>query len=189
MTKRALVWCLGLLAACAGAKGDQADPQACGPVEQAAGSVTADGLGGKYTLRLVSTAGPTQSATTDGRLELLTQDSAYRSHQLPDGSTDSTFTFPQYGTAHVDFSAVGAVIPGDPTSADPSSPGVLVIQRPGQVMLRVGSEANRRGMRRFDGAYTVLEVRQVTDDGFAGTWRSGVGTQESGGHFCAVKAG
>ena len=41
-------------------------------------------------------------------------------------------------------------------------------------MLRVGSEANRRGVRRFDGAFTVLRVQQVTDEGFAGTWESGV---------------
>jgi hypothetical protein len=187
MTGRAASWCLLLLAACAGAKGDQADPQVCGPVKTPAEAVAADGLDGEYTLRLVATAGARRGATAEGRLALLTQDSAYRSHQLPDGSTDSTYSFPQYGTARMDFSAVGAVVPGDPGSADPSSPGVLVIQRPGRVMLRVGSEANRRGMRRFDGAFTVLQVQQVTDGGFAGTWRSGVGTQESSGHFCAVR--
>jgi hypothetical protein len=71
---------------------------------------------------------------------------------------------------------------------DPESPGVLVIERPGQVLLRVGSEANRRGVRRFDGAFTVLRVLQVTDQGFAGAWESGVGLDRSGGHFCANRA-
>ena len=65
---------------------------------------------------------------------------------------------------------------------------MLVIERPGQLMLRVGSEANRTGVRRFDGAYTVLRVQQVTDKGFAGTWESGVDMDESGGHFCASRA-
>ena len=65
---------------------------------------------------------------------------------------------------------------------------MLVIERPGRLMLRVGSESNRRGVRRFDGGYTVLQVQQITDGGFTGTWRSAVGLEESGGHFCAVKA-
>jgi hypothetical protein len=43
-------------------------------------------------------------------------------------------------------------------------------------------------MRRFDGSYTVLEVQQVTEAGFAGTWRSGVGLEQSAGYFCAAKA-
>jgi hypothetical protein len=34
----------------------------------------------------------------------------------------------------------------------------------------------------------VLQVQRVTDEGFAGTWRSAVGLEESGGHFCAVRA-
>jgi hypothetical protein len=71
---------------------------------------------------------------------------------------------------------------------DPASPGVLVIQSPGRVMLRIGSEANRRGVRRFDGAYTVLRVQQSTDQGFAGTWQSGLGVDQSSGHFCANRA-
>jgi hypothetical protein len=176
-----------LLAGCGGANAGQSNPQACRPVEAGDTPVTAAGLGGEYTVRLIATSGAQRGAAVEGTMELMPQDSAYRRLVLPDGSRDTTFAFPLYGTAELDFASVGAVAPGDPKSSDPLSPGVLVIERPGGVMLRVGSEANRRGLRRFDGGYTALQVRQVTEEGFAGTWQSGVGTEQSGGHFCAIK--
>jgi hypothetical protein len=175
---------VAVLAACGGANTGQADPQACAPVATSASDLTADGLAGEYTVRLVATSGAKEGASASGRLELRAQDSAYRTM---DGA-DTTYSFPLYGTAEVDFAAVGATTPGDPGSSDPSSPGVLVIERPGGVMLRLGSVANRRGLRRFDGGYTVLQVQQVTDSGFAGSWRSGANLEASGGHFCAVRA-
>lgn len=180
-----------LLAGCSGANAGQADlqTQACAPVEASGGEVAGASLAGEYALRLIATSGAKRGATADGRLELMAQDSAYRALQLPDGTTDTTYSFPLYGTAAVDFAAVGATTPGDPASTDPLGPGVLAIERPAGLMLRVGSEANRRGVRRFDGGYTVLQVQQVTDQGFAGTWRSGLGTEESAGHFCAVRSG
>lgn len=178
-----------LLGGCGGASAGQSDPQACSPVEAPASAVAAEGLEGRYAVRLIATAGDKRGAAVEGRLELMPQDSAYRTMERADGSADTTFRFPLYGTADLDFAAVGASVPGDPGAADPLGPGVLVIERPGGVMLRLGSEANRRGLRRFDGGYTVLQVQQVTDRGFAGTWRSAVGLEESGGHFCAVQTG
>ena len=142
-------------------------------------------LAGEFAVRLVASSGAKRGATTEGRVQLTPQDSAYRRLELPDGSSSSTYTLPLAGTAAVAFAAGGAVVPGDPESVDPESPGVLVIERPGQVLLRMGSEANRRGVRRFDGAFTVLRVQQVTEQGFAGTWESGVDMDRSGGHFCA----
>jgi hypothetical protein len=178
-----------LLAGCGGANAGQSDPQACAPVAAAdTSTVDAGRLGGEFTVRLVAASGAKRGATTEGRLELMPQDSAYRRLELPDGSSSPTYSLPLYGTATVDLAAVGAVAPGDPASADPASPGVLVIESPGRVMLRVGSEANRRDVRRFDGAFTVLRVQQVTDRGFAGTWESGMNTDRSGGHFCANRA-
>jgi hypothetical protein len=174
-----------LLAGCGGANAGQSDPQACAPVAAPEATMDASRLGGDFAVRLVADSGAKRGATTEGRLQLTPQDSAHRRLELPDGSTSSTYTFPLAGTAAVDFAAVGAVAPGDPESVDPESPGVLVIERPGQILLRVGSEANRRGARRFDGAYTVLRVQQVTEQGFAGTWESGVDMDRSGGHFCA----
>jgi hypothetical protein len=183
-------WRIGatvLLAACGGANAEQSNPQACAPVE-AASEVDAGGLAGEYSVRLIATSGAKRGAAIDGRLALMAQDSAYRTYEGADGAIDTTVSFPLYGTAEADFEAVGASVPGDPASSDPLSPGVLVIERPGRVMLRLGSVANRRGLVRYDGAFTALQVQQVTDSGFAGTWRSGVGVQESGGHFCALKA-
>ncbi len=174
-----------LLGSCGGANAGQSDPQACSPVETPASSVAADGLAGRYTVRLVSTAGERRGATAQGTLELMTQEGPV---QGADGLVDTTFRYPLYGSAELDFAAVGATVPGNAASSDPAGPGVLVIQRPGGVMLRLGSEANRQGVRRFDGGFTVLQVQQVTEQGFAGTWRSAVGLEESSGHFCAVEA-
>ena len=176
------------LAGCGGANAGQSDPQVCAPVTTEATTLDASRLAGEFAVRLIAGSGAKRGGTTEGRLKLTPHDSAHRRLELPDGSTSSTYTFPLSGTAAVDFAAVGAVVPGDPASADEESPGVLVIERPGQVMLRVGSEANRRGIRRFDGAFTVLRVQQVTEAGFAGTWESGLGTDRSGGHFCANRA-
>jgi hypothetical protein len=175
-----------LLAGCGGANAGQADPQACAPVEAPASDLSADGLAGAYSVQLVATAGAKQGARAAGRLELMALDSSYQA--ATEGSADPRFGYPLHGTAEVDFAAVGATTAGDPASADPTSPGVLVIQRPGGVMLRLGADANRPGVRRFDGGYTVLEVHQVTEGGFAGTWRSAVELKESSGYFCAVRA-
>jgi hypothetical protein len=186
------IWRIGgviLLAGCGGANAGQSDPQACAPVAATEDTTPDAGrLGGEFTLQLVATSGAKRGGTSGGPLRLMPQDSAYRHLELPDGSNSTTYTLPLYGTAEVDLAAVGAVAPGDVRSTDPASPGVLVIESPGRVMLRVGSEANRRGIRRFDGAYTALQVQQVTDQGFSGTWQSGVGTEQSGGHFCATRA-
>jgi hypothetical protein len=168
---------LVLLSACGGGNAAQADPQiqTCTPVEGGAETVAADQLAGRYTVRLVATSGAKRGSSAEGQIEL-----------MPNTAGGETA---MYGTAELDFASVGAVVPGDPGSSDPLSPGVLVLEGSGGVMLRVGSEANRKDVRRFDGAFTALQVTQVTDQGFAGTWRSGLGTEESEGHFCAVRSG
>ena len=133
------------------------------------------GLAGEYTVRLIATSGEKR-----GRQRRRPARAAGAGQRLPDSMDRWTArwtrrsAFRSIGTAEVNFAAVGATIPGDPGSSDPSSPGVLVIERPGGVMLRLGSDANRRGVRRFDGGYMVLQVQQVSDSGFAGTWRSAV---------------
>jgi len=185
------IWRIGgviLLAGCRGANAGQSDPQPCAPVAATEAAIDANRMAGEYLVRLVASSGAKRGATAQGRLQLMPHDSANRRLKLPDGSTSSTYTLPLYGTVEIDLVAVGAVAPGDPGSSDPASPGVLVIESPGRVMLRVGSEANRRDVRRYDGAYTVLRVQQVSDDGFAGTWESGVDMDRSGGHFCADRA-
>ena len=56
-------------------------------------------------------------------------------------------------------------------------------------MLRIGSDANRRGVLRFDGGYFVLRVQQVDESGFAGSWTSGLLEVQAEGHFCATALG
>ena len=85
----------------------------------------------------------------------------------------------------MDVEPVGALRPGDLSSRDPEAPGVLVLQEDGRLLLRLGSEANRRGVLRFDGGYTVLRVARATAAGFAGTWSSGLLDVQAAGEFCA----
>ena len=98
---------------------------------------------------------------------------------------------PLYGYTNIDLRSVGAYRIGNPESQNPRSPGVLVLEsdRDGQrvIILRIGSEANRRDSVRYDGAYTVLEVQQIQKDGFAGRWRSGRRLSRTKGYFCALK--
>ena len=73
--------------------------------------------------------------------------------------------------------AVGAIRGGDRARADPEAPGVLVIESRTadgpSILVRFGSDANRRDLIRFDGGFMVLRVREVEDGAFAGTWASG----------------
>ena len=186
MTGQWRIGALVALTACSGNSAGQSSPQACVPIEAAADSALGAGdMAGEYALQLVATSGAKRGSTAGGKVRLMAHDREHKSLVLPDGSTSSTYTFPFYGTTNVDLAAVGAVAPGEAGAEDPDAPGVLVIESPGRVMLRLGSEANRAGVRRFDGAFTALQVQQVTEKGFSGTWQSGVAGEQSGGHFCA----
>ena len=88
---------------------------------------------------------------------------------------DTAYAYPFFGTLDADLISIGATAPGDIGSLDPMQPGVLVIERladtsskPGRILLRLGSLANRRDVVRFDGGYTVLRVRELDADGIRG---------------------
>lgn len=111
------------------------------------------------------------------------------------GSTDrsSDPSTHLYGFTDLDPESVGAHRVGDPGSRDPAAPGVLVLERVefGRpiITLRLGSDANRKDLVRYDGTYTVLSVKSVDEKGFAGSWRSGggLGFTVTTGHFCAFE--
>ena len=100
---------------------------------------------------------------------------------------------PFYGAADIDVPEVGALPLGTTTSNDPLQPGVLVIQNSPDdttarsLVMRLGSEINRRNAVPFDGGYTVLRVRLVGPDSFLGSWASGTVTEVAAGFFCAVR--
>jgi hypothetical protein len=139
-----------------------AEPERCGPVtdELPAGSKL-DGLEGGYRLQMAAVAGQNKGATVAGRLQLEPNDTTHLFRSRPGGARDTTTRYPYFGTAEIDLAAVDAVRPGDLASLDPDSPGVLLIEGPNEVMLRLGSEANRSDLVRFDGGYTVLRVRRI----------------------------
>jgi hypothetical protein len=168
----------------------------CAPVTSVlSASSTAVGLAGEYELKLVAASGAKAGTATQGALTLRPQSAALRYRARPGGARDTTVVHPLYGSADLDLTAVDAVEVGSTTSSDPMQPGVLVIerhQRPGQaplaeIVLRLGSDANRQDRQRVDGGYTALHVRQLSAEGFSGTWGSGVTGERSAGYFCAVR--
>ena len=148
-----------------------ADPASLGRL----GSVKGD-----YEIELTALAGERTGKTTRGQLTLLPRDSV---------------GVPYYGWTNLQLDEVGAHRLGDPGSRDRSAPGVLMLTGPdtsdpagaGSVTLRIGSQANRSDIIRFDGAYTALYVRWVAEGGFGGEWASGVTQPEAEGEFCALR--
>ena len=185
----------GLLLACHSRSGDP-HPEACGPIStDLPADASAEELAGQYRLRLVAASGPKEGSSAEGTLWLERQDRSRRYRTRLTGAVDSTVLYPLMGAAAIDLDSVHAVSVGRLDSRDPEQPGVLVIERhekPGttpraEIMLRLGSDANRIGQVRFDGGYTALRVRKSGPEGFAGSWASGITGERAGGYFCAVR--
>lgn len=166
-------------------------PEAAGGASPEAG---AGRLAGEYALTMVATRGPEAGARAEGRLVLL----AYGEGESPPAfGADTTVRAPLYGAVEVELAAVGADAPGSLASRDPERPGVLVFERRdgapeeglARIFLRLGSTANDPDLRLVEGSYTVLEVREVEEGRFVGTWRSGAREVFAAGRFCAVRAG
>ncbi len=158
----------------------------CEPVADGLdGDATLSDRSGRYHLVLVADTGGTDRRTVSGQLTL-------RRQTLDPESSRDTST-PLFGFTDLDPRSVGAHRVGDPGSEDPSAPGVLVLERSEYgrrgITMRLGSDANRKDLVRYDGAYMALRVHRIDEDGFAGSWRSGGGLDLSvtTGYFCAWK--
>ena len=149
-------------------------------------SASAEQLRGTHRLRLIATEGPKAGDSVEGTFRLQPYDPALRTVTVR-GIRDTAASYVLYGSTDIDLDRLAAVRPGDPGSEDPMRPGVVVIERKGTVILRLGSEANRRDVVRFDGGYTALRVRELAGDRFRGTWASGVQAKRSAGFFCAER--
>ncbi|MEJ2546792.1 MAG: hypothetical protein P8125_03140 [Gemmatimonadota bacterium] len=140
-----------------------------------------ESLEGEFLLRMSADTGNQRGYETEGHLTLIRRDST---------------NVPLSGWTTLDPAKIGAYRVGDPGSRDPAAPGVLVLTRPGTpgaqesytAVLRLGSQANRSDIIRFDGAFTALYVRWIEEGGFGGDWAGGVQGTEASGEFCAVRA-
>lgn len=189
MRLRAVVLTAAALIPISGCQGQPRAPRPmnCGPATGDPGAVAAEDLAGNYRLKLVATEGAKAAQSAEGTLGLQPYEGSLRVVTIG-GIRDTAASYVHYGSTDVDLEAVGAVRLGDLGSLDPLRPGVAVIERKGTVTLRLGSDANRRDVARFDGGFTALQVGEVLRDGFTGSWRSGVGIQRSSaGYFCAVR--
>ncbi len=179
--------CLATMAC--GARSPQVMPEACAPVEEVSGlsRLQVDRLAGEYELTLEATTGTAAGRSTSGRLWLYPNEPEMRGIRAAGGGVRSDASAPLYGASDIDVEDVGGLRLGDAMSRDPQSPGVLLLQQGEQLFIRVGAEANRRDLLRFDGGYFALRVREVDENGFAGSWSSGLMSASAEGHFCAVR--
>lgn len=175
-------------AACAKRSEGEAPQTACGPPDAARiENVEAERLAGEYELELDATEGPAAGKSSSGRLSLWPNPPDRRGIPSAGGGARSDASAPLYGATDVDVEAVGALRLGDANSQDMNAPGVLGVQQGEQIVLRLGSEANRRDLLRFDGGYLALWVERVTENGIAGSWTSGLVGVQARGRFCALR--
>ena len=183
LTRAMLALMTVVTAACAGGGGNGSasgtEPaDACMPTDaMLADGATLAGMAGSYRLVAVAPDG----ATTEGRLTLTERTSG----QTSVGQT----SLPLQGTAEIDFAAVGAAVPPRMDSDDPARPGVLVLESDEEegrrILVRFGMFANDLARPPFDGNFTLLEPREISESGFRGSWRSGGAAPSRSGHFCA----
>lgn len=189
---------VAMVAACHQARPEaEATVQPCRP---SSGSLprtaSASGLEGDYRLYLTATSGPQAGHAADGALRLRpVTDSAAREIVVL-GVRDTTSRAALSGTTDLDPTVVGATRTGSLTAESDQAPGVLVIERRPpradagtEIVLRLGADANRRGVARYDGGYFALNVLAIEPAGFTGTWSSGSGVSSAQGYFCAERAG
>jgi len=159
-------------------------------------SVRARHLAGSFRIVFVGESAEFDGSRVDGTLDLLPQDSALQSLELLAESPVSGATMPLYGALDAAIERVGGVRVGDATSLDPMRPGVAVLEHAMggdnvtvlSITLRVGADANRRDLVRFDGGFMALYVKEITAGGFRGDWSSGSRGPAHAGHFCADRA-
>lgn len=154
-------------------------PVVCAPFDQWPESLD---LAGYYTVTMNATSGAQEGATSTGTMTLTAVDS-------PEGSRSGYRTM-YIGSMDIDLAGVGALQMGRLDTDDPDMPGVVVQVHDSdgtvEVLLRLGSEANRTDRTRFDGGYTVLRVNGMTENAFGGNWTSGVSRTDAQGTFCAT---
>lgn len=155
---------------------------------------TAAGLAGEYRLHMTATEGPSTGRWVEGTLRLAAVADAAARAVVVMGVRDPTSQYALIGTSDLDPASLGAASTGALSATEPDAPGVLVMERhpgdPGaaaEIILRLGSEANRRERVRYDGGYFALMVRGIGPRGFTGTWSSGGGTSSASGYFCAER--
>ena len=147
-------------------------------------------MAGRFVLTLVTSAGPARGATTAGYLTL---------REAPAGTPGPApgARTALIGTTDILLESVGALRLGDTGAEDPRAPGIAVYEQRATsgvptVTARVGSHTTAApdpGMQPIEGQFTVLFVRHIGRDGFAGSWQSGGGAGSPGaqGHFCAAR--
>jgi hypothetical protein len=161
------------------------------------GDATLAGAAGEWDLVIVADEGSAAGTELNASLTLRTHESEMQRIVGFDGEPIPDASAPLYGSTDLDLEALGALRMGGLDSSDPAAPGVGVYEtraadrsRPASIVLRLGSEANRREGAALDGGTSVLRVTRIAVDGFAGTWRSRVNAQTvAAGWFCATPAG
>lgn len=192
-------WAAGLgamlLAGCASGANSASPLPRCEPdLAEEIDRAVLGSLAGDYRVSFTATTGDSAGVSAEAPLRLVAATGALRRPAVTGTFGRSDVLLPYYGTLDLDVADLGGVTAGSPVSPDSMTPGILFIQQndpetgaPRSITLRVGSEANDRGLSRFDGAYFALRATHVTGEVLAGTWASGDRRELSSGFFCAFR--
>lgn len=184
-----LAWVVAAAACAGGRAGAAASRDSCQPVEghNITSTTPWDSLPGGWRLTLVASAGPNAGRSVEGTMILAARHPSVRRMESPG---NGTVTVPIIGSVDIALEQVGAVRLGNVRSTDSLQPGLAIWVSQDQegrssAVLRIGQEALRTDIVRFDGGYMALYLRQVSGEAIRGGWASGVRTEESSGWFCA----
>ena len=150
-------------------------------------TATAIGLAGDYRLHLAATAGASAGRWVDVALRVRPVDDSVSREVVVLGVRDTTSSFPLSGTTDLDPGALGAVPHGNLSAEDPGAPGVLVIERhparrdaATEIMLRLGADANRRGVSASTAAISRSPFGESTTRASRAPGRAGPGSGRGG---------
>lgn len=150
---------------------------------------------GEWSVTIVADEGATAGARQEAAMTLSFHELDMQTLVGISGEPIPNASAPLYGSIDLDPETLGAFPTDGLDSTDPDAPGVGVYETRAaddsgspSIILRLGSEANRRGSTAIDPASTALRVVQITDAGFSGTWQSTSNAQtRAAGYFCAYR--
>jgi len=130
---------------------------------------------GTYRLTMVAEIGSRAGSTADGTLWLI-ESGTGQDRRL-------------YGGTDLNLPSVGAVVDNDPpaSSRNAEAPGVLLWRDEMLLSVSTFSNISRPGIVRHGPGGTGLWVRERSESGFSGTWRSLGHVNDGAGYYCAVR--
>ena len=151
---------------------------------------TVGSLAGSYLLQVSAESGPQQGASTRASLTLIAMPESLQTLYLTEDIPIEGAWAPFFGFSDMEPGKVGAVDTRPSVVADSTRTDALVVASRNEtgaysIVIRLGTSAT--GPQPIEGGYFVFDIKNISDQGFAGEWRSGMGNERVDGIFCAIR--